>query len=40
MFAIAISICLLILLAIAGTDLFVSNINPDELNSMGVEKKS
>ncbi len=40
MFVIVISICLLLFLALAGADLLVSNINSDELNSMGVEKKS
>lgn len=40
MFTIAISICLLLLIAIAGTDLFVSNISSEELSKMGVEKKS
>ncbi len=40
MFAIVISICLLLLLAVASADLFISNISSDELNSMGVERKS
>lgn len=40
MFAIAVSICLLLLLALSGVDLFVSNISSDELSNMGVEKKS
>ncbi len=40
MLAIAISIFLLLLLALSGADLFVSNINPDELSNMGVERKS
>jgi|GEM_PF-357219 len=39
MFAIAVSICLLVLLIISGADLFVSNISSDELSNMGVEKK-
>ncbi len=40
MLAIAVSICLLLLLALSGADLFVSNINSDELSNMGVEKRS
>ena len=39
MFIIAIVICLFVLLALAGADLLISNINADELNNMGVEKK-
>ena len=39
MFAIAIIICLLLLLALSGADLFISNISSDELSNMGVEKK-
>jgi len=39
-FAIVVSILLLVFLALAGADLLVSNINSDELSSMGVEKKS
>jgi len=38
MFILAVSSCLLLLLALAGTDLIVSNISPDELSNMGVEK--
>ncbi len=33
------AICLLVLIALAGTDMFVSNISSDELSSMGVEKR-
>ncbi len=33
-------ICLLLLLALAGADMFVSDISPDELSKMGVERKS
>jgi hypothetical protein len=33
-------ICLLLLLALSGADMLVSNISSDELSSMGVEKKS
>jgi hypothetical protein len=40
MFLIAILVCLLLFLALAGANLLVANINPDELISMGVEKKS
>ena len=39
MFAIIISILLLVFVALAGADLLVSNINSDELSNMGVEKK-
>jgi hypothetical protein len=39
MFVIAIAVCLLVLLALAGADLLVANINTDELSNMGVEKK-
>ena len=40
MFAIVIFVLLLVFLALAGADLLVSNINPDELSNMGVEEKS
>ena len=40
MFAIIISILLLLFVALAGADLLVSNINSDELSNMGVEKRS
>jgi hypothetical protein len=40
MFVITIIICLLLFLALSGADLLVENINPDELNAMGVERKS
>ena len=40
MFVIVVSILLLVFLTLAGADLLVSNINSDELNNMGVEKKS
>jgi len=40
MFAIVVSILLLLFVALAGADLLVSNINSDELSKMGVEKKS
>jgi hypothetical protein len=40
MFAIIISVILLVFVALAGADLLVENINSDELSNMGVEKKS
>lgn len=40
MFAVIISILLLVFIALAGADLLVSNINSDELSNMGVEKRS
>ena len=40
MFAIIVLVSLLLFVALAGADLLVSNINSDELNKMGVEKKS
>jgi hypothetical protein len=39
MFVIVATILLLVFLALAGADLLVSNINPDELSKMGVEEK-
>jgi hypothetical protein len=33
-------ICLLLLLALSGADMLVSNISSDELSNMGVERKS
>lgn len=40
MFAIIVSILLLLFAALAGADLLVETINSDELSNMGVEKKS
>jgi hypothetical protein len=40
MLVIAVSICLLLFLALAGADLLISNINSDELSNMGVERKT
>jgi hypothetical protein len=40
MFAVVVSILLLLFVALAGADLLVSNLNSDELSNMGVEKKS
>ena len=37
---VAVICLLLLLLALAGADLFVSDISPDELSNMGVERKS
>jgi hypothetical protein len=39
MFAIIVSIFVILFVALAGADLLVSNINSDELSNMGVEKK-
>ncbi len=33
-------ICLLLLVALSGADMLVSNISTDELSNMGVERKS
>ena len=40
MFTVVVLICLILFLVLAGADLLISNINSDELSSMGVEKKS
>jgi hypothetical protein len=40
MFTVAVSICVFLFLALASADLLVSNISSDELNIMGVERKS
>ena len=40
MFIIVGAIGLLLLLALSGADLLVSDISTDELNNMGVERKS
>ena len=40
MFMVAGIICLLLLLALSGADMFVSDISSDELSNMGVERKS
>ena len=39
MFAIIISVLLLLFVALASADLLVENINSDELSNMGVEKR-
>ena len=39
MFVLVVLLCVVLFLALAGADLLVSNINSDELNNMGVEKK-
>ena len=40
MFVVAVVICLLVFAIIAVADLFVANLNSDELSNMGVERKS
>jgi hypothetical protein len=40
MFIIGGALCLLLLLALSGADLLVSDISSDELSNMGVERKS
>jgi hypothetical protein len=40
MFVVAVVICSLVFVALAGADLLVSNINSDELSNMGIEKRS
>ena len=40
MFALIVTVLLLLFAALASADLLVSNINSDELSNMGVEKKS
>jgi hypothetical protein len=40
MFIVAVVICLLLFLALASSDLLVSNINSDELSNMGIEIKA
>jgi hypothetical protein len=40
MFALAVAICLLLFVALSGADMLVSNLSPDELNKMGVHRKS
>jgi hypothetical protein len=40
MLVLAVSICLLLFLALASADLLISNINSDELSNMGVERKT
>ena len=39
MFAIIVSVFVILFVALASADLLISNINSDELNNMGVEKK-
>ena len=39
MFVLAVSICLLVFVALAGANLLISDINIDELSNMGIEKK-
>ena len=40
MITIAIVLSMLPFLAIAGSNMLVSSLNPDELNNMGVDKKA
>jgi hypothetical protein len=40
MFVLAVSICVLLFVALAGANLLISDINSDELSNMGIEKKS
>jgi hypothetical protein len=40
MFAVIGVICLVLLLALAGADMLVSNFSSDELYNMGIEKKA
>lgn len=40
MFVVAVLVCVLLFVALASADLLVANINSDELNKMGVDKKS
>ena len=40
MFVLVAFVALLLFVALAGSDLLVSNINSDELSNMGVEEKS
>ena len=40
MFVVAIVVCLLVSAIIAGANLFIANINSDELSNMGIKKKS
>ena len=39
MFVLAVSVCLLVFVALAGANLLISDINSDELSNMGIEKK-
>jgi len=39
MFIVAVVICLFLFAALFGANWLVSNINSDELNSMGIEEK-
>jgi hypothetical protein len=34
------TICIMLLLALAGANFLVDNISPDELSNMGIERKS
>ena len=40
MFAVTLAICLLVIFVVSATDLLVCHIDTDELNDMGVRKKT
>ncbi len=40
MLVIAVVVFLALFVALSGTNIFIENINPDELSSMGIERKS
>lgn len=40
MFAIPLALCLLIVFIFSATDLFVCSVDAEELNEMGIRKKS
>jgi hypothetical protein len=40
MFVVAVTICLLLFVALFGANWLISNIDSDELSNMGIEKKS
>jgi hypothetical protein len=39
MFIVAVLVGILIVALLAGADLFVAEVNPDELSNMGIERK-
>jgi hypothetical protein len=39
MFILAVLICLLLLLALAGADLFLDQFNSDDLSKMGIQRR-
>ena len=40
MFVLAVAVCLLVFVALASADMFISNISQDELRKMGIHRKS